>query len=251
MGLDLVHGALEGGVGPGQPRLGQADTLGHAGEIEGNVRIGQQFEQDLGAFFDPADVGREAPAGVGDAEFRAGRDGVLEVPGEVVELAEQVAEGFGAYATNRLQAGQLGGEKAEFEVVFGAEADQHADGRHGVAAQVGEGVAVVVADFEQAVAAQAAQHGFELDRIEEGKALAQLLGAPARGVGFAADFAQHQEAHQHFGLAAMKQRAEGGQQRPGLEQRGQFGHVVGGDAGGEQFVEADFGHGVSGTGPGP
>jgi hypothetical protein len=95
LGLDLVEGALEGGVDPRQARLGEADALGDAGELEGDLRVGQQLAQHLGALLDPAGVGGQAAAGVGDAELGARGDGVLEVPGEVVELAEQVAEALG------------------------------------------------------------------------------------------------------------------------------------------------------------
>jgi hypothetical protein len=114
--LDLVERALEGGVGARQARLRQADALRDAGDVEVDLGVGEQPVEQLGAALQPAPVGRQAATGVEDAELGAGGDRLLEVPGEVVELGEQVAERLCGDAAHRLQAGELGGEEAELGV---------------------------------------------------------------------------------------------------------------------------------------
>ncbi len=228
--LDLVQRALKRGVDPRQPRLGEADALRQTGPLERQIRVGQQFAQQGGAPLQPACVGGQPPARQHDAELRAGRDGVVEVQRKVVQLAQQVVQRVAGIAIDRLQAGDLRGQEAEFDIFVARQLEQHGEGGAGVASGIGQLVKVVV-NAQQCVVAQASQHGFELHRVDEGKAGAQGVGRPAWRISRAADFAQHHDAQQHFRFGAVEQRREGGKQGPRALQALQFRQVRSRDTG--------------------
>lgn len=65
-------------------------------------------------------------------------------------------------------------------------------------------VVAVVADLERADCRAAGAGRFQADRVEEGEALAQLFGAPARRFALASRSRAAPSAHQRFGFAAME-----------------------------------------------
>ena len=72
----------------------ELQLMGDAGDVEGDFGVGEEAVEDLRTAREPALVRRQAPPGPEDVELGAGGDGFLEVPGEVVELGQQVSQRF-------------------------------------------------------------------------------------------------------------------------------------------------------------
>jgi hypothetical protein len=166
--------------------------------------------QDLRALLDP--VAGHVPLGLRgtQAEFGTGGDRVAELLGQVDQAAQQVLELFDGDAADRLRAGHLRQQEAHFGLVVGlAHGQQGIERREHVARHrrdaVHRGLGI---PRQQAMRAQARQHGFEAFGDQVGQLLVDVGAREGRGGAVGCQLAQHQQADQHTVGAAVEQRGE-------------------------------------------
>ncbi len=230
--------------------LRAADLL--RGAVRGRVEfaVAGDLLDDRRALLHPLPHRLQCRGGLADAVLRAAQHRLVEVLAQLVQSRQQVLQVVRADASAGLAGGELCGDIGQL-VAFAVELQQQADGRQRLPPNGADAVALAArVPQQQAVLAQAAEHGVELDRVQVGEVVAQLLRAPLRRGAALADGAQHQQPHHHALLAAVEeQRREGAAagQRAEQQRDAQVGQVGRDDAGAEVVLQG--GGNVVHTGP--
>ncbi|AAQ58534.1 hypothetical protein CV_0859 [Chromobacterium violaceum ATCC 12472] len=210
----LGQPALEGAGQRQHPALRQRDRLGlvQHGQAQ-RVVLGQALHH-LGGFGHPAPHRFQPVLGGADAEFGLRLQRLFEFGVQLVQPRQQVLQRLVRHLADRLPGCHLAGQIAQFDVVAG-KIDHRRQRSQRDARALGQLVDAAVAVVDQQIAfAQPPQNGGQFGIVKVGEALGDFLRRPQRRLGAAAQLSQHQEAHQHFLVAAAEQRDENGQIAP-------------------------------------
>ena len=230
MPVELVERTLEHRRLPQQRALRAADLLGHA--VGGGVEftVGGDGVDQFGALLHPAPHRLQRVGGAADAVLGAAEHGLVEVLAQLVEARQQMLQIGRADAACRLPGRELRGHVGQI-VTVGVELQQQTERRQRLPARGTDAVALRLRlPQQQAVVAQAIEHGAELHRVQIGEVFAQFLRAPVRRLAARAQRAQHQQPHHHAVLAAVEQRGERADLLARRHQRMQVRQVGGIDA---------------------